>query len=1315
MSKYSNKKALISTIVVMLMVLSALLVIAQSSSAHLVIAQSSSAQTGTFQPSGEMKILTQPGNNVTFPLGSVGISLPNAINPLYTSSQKPSGVIEFVSGTQVGVLPYSFVLEAVFQGGLPPYTYQWLLNNKVVGYGQFLNYTANSAGSYTFTVEVTDQAFNTVSATYTVDVIAPLTISGTASNSTLTVSGLNASQVTKKAQLITYANVPITFEISGSGGTPFPYGYNVYYNLGNIYDTYIQTTSSAGFPMTVSYSKIGTYVASFYLVDANGAQSQTIYFVINVTYGPLNASYTITTTPLKYMNGLPVYELGSPIYFTGTVSGGLPPYNEIWNFGDNVTEPTSGPSPTVSHIYTKQGLYRVWFNVTDCMGNHYDYSQQFYVIYVPVSNATLMIGGTIFTATQTTLTEPLTNGVADFVLNMTWQNGLYPYEVSVLQTYNKTKTWDNFTYNFPPTDLPVYLYESVYKLGTYYFNFTVTDSKGYSAYSNSVILNVIKPTFNVTISAYPTDVCVPGSTTITITINNIQGVYNSGTKEYNATVNYTLFMNGGNYTYDRVNATGTTQYFDYTTTVTVPISGPGSYVFYAVANESYPVKNAATSNTITVTGHSEHGLTVVSFGASPQSLIGTSPFQPTFYVNLTGGNGTLKYIFMSNHPSPISVISGSMLKSGGPLCNPYYNFTFKEYVYSTPMVYNTQFTFYSNNSAYTGPVYVNFTVTVYPPKPLVVEFNMHPNLIYLEPIFPLDTEVGPYNTTTITLNMTGGMAPFTVSFLLGNYYMADYSYTNSGGTTVGVSYGPASPFGNPPYLFFNVPTDTNFTITAYYTVAGSYNITADVAGSGQHCNFIETQTLVVVPAPTLSVFADAGTYAPSNVVGYGYAFGGALPYKSVNITIDTATFDGIIDQTSASASGSVLETSPGTYLVTFSIIDHNGYVWYGTTDVTLKQLVTMYPIIVSASMQVYFNNNLVYSGPAVWNSSGTLNATFLMPNEQYASSQVFSVNASYSYLLYIPNGSVAGVNESRAYFYNVYSPYPYNKVPGTLTVVTGGMISGINYTKDIATIETMISGSWQSVNVSYSYLVNTINPMLTTISNGIVTIEEQGATIQASLNNINANITAIKGNIATIQTSLGTIQASLNSLNAKIVAINGTVATIETDIGTINTSLASINAQLTSIQGNVATIQTSLGTIQASLNSLNAKIVAINGTVATIETDIGTINTSLASINAQLTSIQGNIATIQTSLGTIQGTVMSVNGSIATIKTQLGTLQTSVNGVTSSVNAAKSSISNAVTFEILIMVLVLITLVIAIGTLLIANRMVRRLEELKKQ
>ncbi len=1296
MSRFSNKKALMGILVAMLMVLSA----------FLAITPMSSAQTGTFQPSGQMKIMTQPGNNVTFPLGSVGVSLPNAINPLYTSSQKPIGNITFVSGTQIGVLPYSFVLKANFQGGLPPYTYQWLLNNKVIGYGQFLNYTANSPGRYTFTVEVTDQAFNTATATHTVNVTSPLTISGTASNSTLTVNGLNANQVTKKAQLVTYANVPITFDISGSGGTPFPlFGYKVFYNLGNINDTYIETTTLA-FPMTFDYTKIGTYVASFYLEDANGAYSQTIYFVINVTYGPLSASFSITTPPYKYMNGLPVYLLGQTINFAGTVSGGLPPYTEIWNFGDNITEPSSGSSPTVSHIYNKTGLYRASFNVTDCMNDHYNTSEQFYIIYVPVSNATLRIGNSSTDATQTTLTEPLTKGYADYWLNLTWEYGLAPYSVSITMVHNASKEWYNVTVN--NNNLLIESPFQITSTGTYYFNYTVTDAKKYSSYSNQVTLNVIKPKFYVTLSASSTIVCVPGTTTITITLHNVQGVYNSNTKEYNATVNYTLFMNGGNYTYNKANATGNTEYFDWNASITVPISSPGTFSFYAIGNESYPVKNTGTSSTITVTGNSEHGLTVVSFGASPQSLIGRSPFQPMFYVNLTGGNGTLKYIFMSNHPSPLYITSGGMQANGGTSCNPYYNFTFNLYVYSKPMVYNTQFTFYSNNSAYKGPVYVNFTVTVYPPEPLVVKFNVQPNLIYLEPNLPLYPVYGPNNATTIKLNMTGGVSPFSISFFVGNSFMAVYetSTGNSGTINPEIEHG---------YLNFTVTTDTNFTITAYYNVAGSYNITANVAGSGQLCHFMETKTLIVVPAPTLTVFADAGTYAPSNVVGFGYAFGGALPYQSVSITIESQTFNGIIGETSGSASGSVLENSPGTYYVTFSIKDHNGYTWYTYTEVTLEQLVTMYPIIVSASMQVYFNNNLVYSGPAVWNSTGTLNATFLMPNEQYASSQVYSVNVSYSYLLYIPNGTVSGVNEPRAYFYNVYSPYPYNKVPGKLTVISNGMIEAINSSSDIATIETMINGTWNSVNTTYKYLKNTINPELMNVNNGIVTIYDQGATLQANLKNITENITGIKDGIISINTALGTIQTSLSSINAQLEAINGNIATISTDIGTINTTLESINAQITSINNGVATVQTDVGTISTSLSSINAKLTAVNGTVATIETDAGTIQTSLSSINAQVTSINNGVATIQTDLGTLQGTVTSINGTVATINTKFGTLQTSINGMTTSVNAAKSGVSNTIIFEIIILVLVLITLVIALISMLNANKVIRRLDELKKQ
>jgi len=316
------------------------------------------------------------------------------------------------------------------------------------------------------------------------------------------------------------------------------------------------------------------------------------------------------------------------------------------------------------------------------------------------------------------------------------------------------------------------------------------------------------------------------------------------------------------------------------------------------------------------------------------------------------------------------------------------------------------------------------------------------------------------------------------------------------------------------------------------------------------------------------------------------------------------------------------------------------------------------------------------------------------------------------------SGTLTGtLNIAKLYPINWYIPlYPSQVVLYGQLTLQGFYANGTQY---YTTVNLMNTVAGQSL---YMALTTPMTAEFTTTLYSEMANTGMSSTITYPLlNGSGAMITGINNTmVAEIATLTGKyVNMSLSQLDAKIIGIyselNNTYVSINTNFGVMEAQLSALNASITAVSNGVATIQTSLGTIQASLNSLNAKIVAINGTVATIHTDIGTINTSLASINAQLTSIQGNVATIQTSLGTIQGTVTSVNGSIATIKTQLGTLQASVNGVTSSVNAAKSSTSNAVTFEVLILVLVLITLVIAIGTMLSANRMVRRLEELKKQ
>jgi outer membrane protein assembly factor BamB len=57
--------------------------------------------------------------------------------------------------------------------------------------------------------------------------------------------------------------------------------------------------------------------------------------------------------------------LGYPIFFSGYVYGGIPPYSYVWDFGDGNSSTEKSPS----HTYTNVGSYNVTFTVIDCAGN----------------------------------------------------------------------------------------------------------------------------------------------------------------------------------------------------------------------------------------------------------------------------------------------------------------------------------------------------------------------------------------------------------------------------------------------------------------------------------------------------------------------------------------------------------------------------------------------------------------------------------------------------------------------------------------------------------------------------------------------------------------------------------------------------------------------------------------------------------------------------------------------------------------------------------------------------------------------------------
>jgi prefoldin subunit 5 len=356
-----------------------------------------------------------------------------------------------------------------------------------------------------------------------------------------------------------------------------------------------------------------------------------------------------------------------------------------------------------------------------------------------------------------------------------------------------------------------------------------------------------------------------------------------------------------------------------------------------------------------------------------------------------------------------------------------------------------------------------------------------------------------------------------------------------------------------------------------------------------------------------------------------------------------------------------------------------------------------------------------------------LNGSFAMPNDASGSywgvSFGWSQTSSYKSTL---GGSAISFQQSSYTGKNVTYMQLYSGAGALVTIspsqVATIIAAGLHQALQVplselnATIAS-INGTAVKLSTSVGTLTTTlsaINANVTSIMKGQAVLSTDLGNMEVSLQSINASIAVVNGGIVTLQTSLGTVQTTLNNLAPVIMDINGSVMTIGTTVGNINMNLTAFrNMAITAIHNGTATVVGSINglnaTMQSSLSAINAKLVAVNGNIATVQTSLGTVQTSLNSLNATVTSINGNVATVQTSLGTLSGTVTSINNGVATIQTSLGTLQTSVNGVNSKVGTVSSSVGNTMIFEVVVLILVLITLVLAGLAMNSSNKLCRYL------
>jgi PKD repeat protein len=147
----------------------------------------------------------------------------------------------------------------------------------------------------------------------------------------------------------TTGNVPLTVAFTGSamGGTA-PYTYSWDFGDGS-------ATSSAQNP-SHTYTSSGTYTATLTVTDS-ATPASTATSSVTITVSPLGGSLAPTASALPTSGQVPLN-----VAFTGSATGGTPPYTYHWDFGDG-SATSSAQNP--SHTYTSSGTYTATLTVTD--------------------------------------------------------------------------------------------------------------------------------------------------------------------------------------------------------------------------------------------------------------------------------------------------------------------------------------------------------------------------------------------------------------------------------------------------------------------------------------------------------------------------------------------------------------------------------------------------------------------------------------------------------------------------------------------------------------------------------------------------------------------------------------------------------------------------------------------------------------------------------------------------------------------------------------------------------------------------------------